>query len=121
VKQIAATAALAVFLGACSGGPETFKEVDQLVAALQDGGVECTNVHTGGGAQLVKESGSCAAAGQALSLFLFSSEKDRDDWLQVGGSFGSEVVGPNWVVIAPDGAAAKEVAEALDGEVGGDE
>jgi hypothetical protein len=121
VKRIVAALVFALLATGCSGGPETYTGVDELVSALEAGGVECTNVQIGGGAQLVKESGGCAWERRPLGLFVFSDERNRDDWLQVGRSFGSEVIGPNWVVIAPDDDGAAEIAGALDGEVGVDE
>jgi hypothetical protein len=89
-----------------------------MTIELQDAGVECVNIQIGQGGELVKQSGSCVSDGRSLGVFIFAGTAERDDWLQVGSSFGSEVLGPNWVVIAQDDATAQAVAEALHGEVG---
>jgi hypothetical protein len=118
VKSLAVATVALAFLGACSGGPDTYDGVGELVTALRDGDVECTNLHIGGGGELVDESGSCAFEMRSLAIFVFSEESTRDEWLRIGGTFGIEVVGPNWVVIAQDDAGAQRVVDAIGGEVG---
>lgn len=110
---LALVAALA--LVSCSPEPETYGDVNAVAAALEEADLSCVEVSTSPPGDIVRDQGTCKAAGSEHDIFVFADEDARDRWLEIGGGLGEVVVGPNWVVI-PDGESGP-VAEALAGEI----
>jgi hypothetical protein len=103
---------IAVVFAGCGGGPDGFESVDDIAAALSDEGIDC-EIETSSPGRLVADYGTCGA----LDLFVFDSEGDRDRWLNVGADLGEVVVGPNWTVLADSEGDAREIADALGGDI----
>jgi hypothetical protein len=103
---------MAVVLTGCSGGAEEYPSVGDIAVALGDEGIEC-DIDSSSPGELVADYGTCGE----LDLFVFDSEDDRDRWLKVGADLGDVVVGPNWAILPDDDGDAREIAEALGGDV----
>src|SRR3990170_191395 len=113
--KIVITLTCALLFAACSSGPDGYGDVDEVVSALREGGIECNEVQTGRPAEVVSEQATCRADGGEYSIFVFANEEKRDRWLTVGAGLGEIVVGPNWAIDPGDDAQA--VADALGGDI----
>ena len=105
---------LALLLGACSSGPESFDSADAVVTQLEEEGVSCTDPEELPEASLIKDSLRCTSDGAPIEIYVFEGEADRDDWLKVGRGLDGVVTGPTWAIVA--GNQAAEVKEATGGE-----
>lgn len=113
--RITFTLICALFFAACSTGPDGYSDVDAVVSALREGGIECDEVETAQPAEIVGEQATCRTEGGEYAIFVFTSEEKRDRWLTVGAGLGEIVVGPNWAIDPGDDAAA--VAAVLGGDI----
>ncbi|WP_032723442.1 hypothetical protein [Salinispora arenicola] len=86
------------------------------VAALMDqAGCDGSVVET----QLYSyETGHCTLGGSDVTIAVFKSDSQRDEWIAVGGEFGGTVVsGSGWAAISEHPDPAGTLAETLSGTV----
>lgn len=112
MKPFVSLCVIAVVFAACGGGPDEYDSVGDIAAALSDEGIDC-EITTSSPGRLVADYGTCGE----LDLFVFDSEEDRDRWLNVGADLGEVVIGPNWTVLARSKGDAREIADALGGDL----
>jgi hypothetical protein len=105
-------AALLTF-GACSSEATSYPDAASLSRALVDGGVTCGSLRQGEDADLIGEHATCSD--EDLDLYLFDSERDRDDWLKLGARIRATASGPNWVITG-ETETVERAADALDAE-----
>ncbi|MDQ4142667.1 MAG: hypothetical protein M3198_02820, partial [Actinomycetota bacterium] len=74
--------AASCFLAACDGGPDSFTQPSTLVTALNEGGIECSDLeraeHSG---DLVSDHGVCTTDGERVDIYIFENEADKERWL----------------------------------------
>lgn len=104
----------ALVLSGCSPDAREYEELSGLRAAVASAGVACASTDPGPEARLVTDSGTCSDSG--LSLYLFDSEEDLQDWRKVGTRLGRTLIGPNWAVTGEQEDIDRIAAE-LGGEV----
>ena len=115
MKRLLGLALSVVFvLGACSDAPARYTSATELVADLRAGDVSCEGYTTSKVAELLSDQASCTSGDTPIDIYVFDDTKIRDRWLSLGAGLTDVVVGPNWVVAAP------EKAEAVAGVLGGD-
>ena len=112
--KLAVVCAVVGLLGACSPAPESYASGNAVVAALRAEGIICTDYSAGEEAELLSDRGSCTSGEDAIDIYVFDDDADRDRWLAVGAGLSDVVIGPNWVVQAA--GQADEVADALGGD-----
>ncbi|WP_148217353.1 hypothetical protein [Salinispora tropica] len=86
------------------------------VAALMDqAGCDGSVVET----QLYSyETGHCTLGGSDVTIAVFRTDSQRDEWISVGGEFGGTVVsGSGWAAISEHPDPAGTLAESLSGTV----
>lgn len=103
----------AVMLGGCSREAQSFEDLSTLRSAVSSAGIACQRVQSGPEAQLVSASGTCA--GSDVTLYLFGSAEDLQDWRRVGMLLSPTLVGPNWAVTGD-----QRHLDRIASEVGGD-
>ncbi len=114
--------ALAVASAGCTDDPESYEDVEAVVEAMEDEGIECEDLETttefGTEADsLVTERGLCLVGDNRVVISMFENAADRDDWVAVGKSFGTVAVGPNWVVGSDSQEVVEEIADELDATI----
>lgn len=122
---MAAVLALVATMGvACQdeGPPD---EVEAVVAAMEDEGIECTDLETTtefgpeSDADVV-ERGFCVVGSDRVVISIFDDETERDEWVGQGDLAGKVAVGPTWVVGSDSQSLVEDVAGALDGTIPSD-
>ena len=109
---------LLVLMVACDKGARSFDSVGSIASALEAGGVDCQGLQRGDTAKLVKESGTCSFDGGELEIYLFEGAETRDKWVAFGHlTQRALVIGPDWIVSAPDEDKAGEVKDAIGGDL----
>lgn len=113
---------LALVFGACSDDAESYDDVEAVVEAMEDEGIECENLETttefGSEADsLVTERGLCLVGDERVVISMFDDAADRDDWVAVGKSFGTIAVGPNWVAGSDSQEIVEEIATELEATI----
>lgn len=103
----------AVVLSGCSPEARAYEDLSALRTAVSSAGVACERIAPGPEAELVSDSGICS--GSEVSLYLFDSAENLEDWTKVGTRLGPALIGPNWVVAGDRGEIDK-----LAGELGGE-
>lgn len=114
--------AVVVALGGCDGDPDSYEDVEAVVEAMEDEGIECDDLETttefGTEADsLVTERGVCVVGEDRVVISMFETAADRDDWVAVGKLFGRVAVGENWVVGSDSQEVVDEIADELDATV----
>jgi len=117
MRALATAAISLVVLVGCSQQAEEYDRAADVVNALRDGGMPCTDLTSEGDAKLVTERASCSLSDTPVGIYMFEDTDDRDAWLQVGTGLGDVVVGPNWALDVADDDLAREVGDMLGGEV----
>jgi hypothetical protein len=110
----------ALLLAVACGGREAgrYGSVDGMLDALQDGGSRCSAARAEPGGKLIQKAAACSIDGHRVRVSLFGKRAARRDWLALARAFdGVHVVGPNWVITAPNHSAARRVQEAIGGEI----
>jgi hypothetical protein len=110
--RVAVIASAVALITACTRDAVRYETADELAGALTHADVECSTPQAGRVAKLVRSHSSCAYGDSRLELYVFDSEQERDNWLEVGARMAPVAVGPNWVVTA-DAEAAQRAASAL--------
>jgi hypothetical protein len=104
-------------------GPE-YDSTDDIVAALAEGGVRCSELHLRSTSTAVEESAECQVQGDDVVIRVFATNEARNRYLATVESLvqGADVsgpptvVGPIWLVITDTKATARKVEEALGGQ-----
>lgn len=114
--------ALLVAFGACSDEPESYEDVEAVVEAMEEEGIECEDLETttefGPEADsLVAERGFCVVDDDRVVVSMFENAADRDDWVAVGKLLGEVAVGENWVVGSDSQELTEEIASELDATI----
>ena len=115
-KVTTAIVGTALLFAGC-GGPPSYSTVDELAAAMEDGGVACAKVAPLPKTDLVAERATCELGGSAATLFMFDSDAARDEWVSVATKLGPFVEGADWAVTTADETEAKRIAEATGGDL----
>ncbi len=115
VRFVVLVVAASCFLAACDGGPDSFTQPSTLVSALNEGGVECSDLDKAEPGDLASEHGVCTADGERVHIYIFENGADKERWLNLGEGLGEVVVGPNWTISA--GSSARDISEVLDGRI----
>ena len=133
--RIATAATGLLMLVSCTGGestaPDSYDTVQDIVDAMDEGGLKCTDVRVDDEEPVVKQFGSCKLHGEKYIAFTILEDEDKDQIhsvfkAQLGHYGGTYVVGDTWTVrveegIAEDEKTAKEIQDAIGGEIEGDE
>jgi hypothetical protein len=110
----------ALTFAACDTEPESYASAKQVVGAMADAGLACTDFKAGGSAptaeaeSLTEESGTCSIEGEDVVVATFGSPADRDDWVAVGRLLGPVAMGPNWIATSRSKETVTEIVDALD-------
>jgi hypothetical protein len=125
MRRAAAAILLLFVLGACSQEAETYASPTEVVAALQEADLECSDLEMADpstdtepvdGAEresLIAEQGVCSMAGEPVTVMTFDNEGDREDWAAVGAQLAPVAEGPNWAVTSDSEEVVKRIASAL--------
>ncbi|HJR45359.1 MAG TPA: hypothetical protein VJ927_07115 [Actinomycetota bacterium] len=124
--RVGAVVALLLVLAACNGDDGSFGDVEGVVDALADEGVECENLDTTDEFASetdadVSERGLCVVDGKPVVISLFDDAAARREWVDAAGGLGSGPVaaGENWVISADSPDLIQRAAAALDGTIAG--
>ncbi|MDM4721144.1 hypothetical protein QTQ03_16625 [Micromonospora sp. WMMA1363] len=98
-----------------SSSPEASPERLRVAALMDRAGCDGSVI----GTQLYSyETGRCDLGGSTVTIAVFESEQQRDEWVRVGGEFGGTVVvGGGWAAFAEHPEAADALAGSLSGAV----
>jgi hypothetical protein len=125
MRRAAAAILLLFVLGACSQEAEIYASPTEVVAALQEADLECSDLEMADpstdtepvdGAEresLIAEQGVCSMAGEPVTVITFDNERDREDWAAVGAQLAPVAEGPNWAVTSDSEEVVKRIASAL--------
>jgi hypothetical protein len=102
-----------------------YDSTDDIVAALTEGGVRCSELHMRSTSTAGQESAECQVRGNDVVIRIFATSEARNRYLAAVESLiqGADVsgppavVGPTWLVITDTKATAKKLMEALGGEL----
>jgi hypothetical protein len=107
----------AVFLGVACSGADSYGSMDEIIAAMSEGDVICTDLHVRPPAELTAEAATCSVDGVKVEMYGFEDSDQKDDWLKLGTLLGGEQIrGPNWVVRTESTEVADAIEDALKGE-----
>ena len=86
----------ALILTGCSSEPQRYDDISTLASAVDTADVECDATEPGPQASLVSDSAVCDGSG--VTLFLYETAQDLEDWSKVGARLGPALIGPNWAI-----------------------
>ncbi len=114
--------AVIALLGACDASAESYEDVEAVVEAMEDEGIECEDLQTttefgNESDSLVTERGLCMVDDERVVVSMFENAADRDDWVAVGKLFGEVAVGENWVVGSDSPEVVERIANELDATI----
>ena len=126
MRLFVAVLAASLALGACDDGGGSFEDVQGVVDAMEDEGIECEDLDTTDefGSEsdaLVKERGLCIVEGEPVAVSLFEDAGDRKDWVAVADAFSDVAASENWAVSTDARDLLEEIGAALGGTITGQE
>lgn len=118
MRKAACLIVLVMVFGACSSSAETYEDVEAVVEAMEDEGIQCDDLETtdefgNESDALVTERGICLVGKDRVVVSMFENDEDREDWVAVGKLLGKVAVGENWVVGSDSQEIVEEVADKL--------
>lgn len=117
-----AVAIVVVCFAACDSGDGSFQEVQAVVDALEDEGIECVDLETtdefGSEADAgVTERGYCSIEEEPVAISLFEDAAGRREWVSSATITSAFVAADNWVVNTASEELLDDIADALDGSI----
>ena len=98
-------------------GARSYESAEAVLRALEGANVDCSGVAPAGEGELVRSGVKCDLNGERVVVRTFSDAAAKDRWLLVGGGFGANLVGPNWVVTTQRRETAQVLQDALGGSI----
>lgn len=115
-RLLLAATSLALLLGACSQGAESYSDIRDIAAALAESDLGCFNLVEGKEAELLTGAGSCTVDDAQIRIYSFDGPESRDRWSSLGTRVQPTVTGPDWAISGPE-ATVDRIADRLGGEV----
>ena len=122
MRIFVALAIVAVCFAACDSGDGSFQDVQAVVDALEDEGIECVDLETtdqfGSEADAgVTERGYCSIEEEQVAISLFEDAAGRREWVSAATITNAFVAADNWVVNTASEELLDDIADALDGSI----